>query len=245
MHQNNKTSIRRTAVTIAVADCRITHDIENALYGYADKIIKLPPYSALAEPVASHPDMLLWRVGRKIVTYGAYAEIAKDELLSLLALGFELVTESALPSASYPDDVRLNCATVGKHAIANLKYTSEHVRKSGLTLLHANQGYTKCSTVVVSDNAIITSDPSVFDTAMRAGIGALKISEGHVRLDGYGTGFIGGASGVTDEAVLFTGDLSSHPDAEKIEEFCARHGKRAVSLSSSSLYDYGTVFFFN
>lgn len=230
---------------IAAVDCRITQKIENALYGYADKIIKLPPCPLLAPPVASHPDMLLWCVGRRIVTYAEYSKIAKNELSELLALGLELVTENATPSASYPDDVQLNCAVVGKHAIANLKYTSEHVKESGLALLHANQGYTKCSTVVVSDNAIITSDPSVFSAAHEAGIDALKISEGHVRLDGYGTGFIGGATGLTDTAVLFTGDLSTHPDAEKIEAFCARHGKRAVSLSDAPLYDYGTVFFFS
>ncbi len=232
-------------MTYAVADCRITPALEDALYGYADKIIKLPPYPALAAPVASHPDMLIWRVGRKIVTYESYAEIAKKELSEICSLGFELVTENMRPSAAYPNDVRLNCAVVGKRAIANLKYTSEHVKSSRLELLHANQGYTKCATVVVSDNAIITSDPSIFDTAIRAGIDALKISEGHVRLDGYDTGFIGGATGVTDEAVLFTGSLSSHPDAQKITEFCEAHGKRAVSLSPTPLYDYGTVFFFN
>lgn len=230
---------------IAVADCRITQKIENALYDHADKIIRLPPCPLLAPPVASHPDMLLWSVGRRIVTYTSYAALANDELSTLLALGLELVTEDATPSASYPDDVRLNCAVVGKHAIANLKYTSAHVKESGLTLLHANQGYTKCSTVLVSDNAIITSDTSVLNAAREAGIDALKIREGHVRLDGYGTGFIGGATGVTDTAVLFTGNLKSHPDAEEIERFCARHGKRAVSLSDAPLYDYGTVFFFS
>ncbi len=232
-------------MTYAVADCRITPDIEDTLYGYADKIIKLPPHPSLASPVASHPDMLIWRVGHKIVTYESYAELAKKELSEICSLGYELVTEEARPDATYPHDILLNCAIVGKHAIANSKYTSEYVKNSSLELLHTNQGYTKCATVVVNDNAIITSDPSVFNAAMQAGIDALKISEGHVRLDGYDTGFIGGATGVTDEAVLFTGALSSHPDAQKITEFCEAHGKRAVSLSTAPLYDYGTVFFFN
>ena len=232
-------------MTYAVVDCRITHDVEYALLNYADKIIKLPPHPALAAPVASHPDMLIWSFERKIVTYEDYFSIAQNELLELCSLGFELVTEKACPNAVYPRDVRLNCAVVGNHALANLKYTSERIKNSSLELLHTNQGYTKCATVVVNDNAIITSDPSVFNAAMQAGIDALKISEGHVRLDGYDTGFIVGATGVTDNEVLFTGALSSHPDAESIKEFCARHGKRAVSLSPAPLYDYGTVFFFD
>lgn len=232
-------------MTYALADCRITHDVESRLRSYADKIIKLPPHPALAIPVASHPDMLIWSFERKIVTYESYAELAKKELCEICSLGYELVTEEARPDATYPHDILLNCAIVGKHAIANSKYTSEHVKNSSLELLHTNQGYTKCATVVVNDKAIITSDPSVFNAAMQASIDVLKISEGHVRLDGYDTGFIGGATGVTDNEVLFTGALSSHPDAESIKEFCARHGKRAVSLSTAPLYDYGTVFFFN
>ena len=232
-------------MTYAVVDCRITHDVEYALLNYADKIIKLPPHPALAIPVASHPDMLIWSFERKIVTYESYAELAKKELSEICSLGYELVTDEARPDATYPHDILLNCAIVGKHAIANLKYTSERIKNSSLELLHTNQGYTKCATVVVSDNAIITSDPSVFNAAVHANIDALKISEGHVRLDGYDTGFIGGATGATANEVLFTGDLSSHPDAESIKEFCARHGKRTVSLSPAPLYDYGTVFFFN
>ena len=232
-------------MTYALADCRITHDVEYALLNYADKIIKLPPNPALDSPVASHPDMLIWSFKRKIVTYEDYLGIAQNELLELCSLGYELVTEEARPNAAYPHDVRLNCAVVGNHALANLKYTSERIKNSSLELLHTNQGYTKCATVVVNDNAIITSDPSVFNAAVHANIDALKISEGHVRLDGYDTGFIGGATGVTDKEVLFTGALSSHPDAERIEDFCIRHGKRAVSLSTAPLYDYGTVFFFD
>ena len=228
----------------AVADCRITRAIEDALYNYADKIIKLPPHPSLATPVASHPDMLIWRVGKKIVTYESYLTIAKKELDEISRLGFELTVDTSLPCATYPKDVRLNAATVGDRVIANKKYVSELIKNSPLELIHVNQGYAKCSTAVVSDDAIITSDPSIYDVAIKNGIDALKIRAGHVRLDGYDTGFIGGCSGSVDEALLFTGDLSRHPDAQAISDFCAYHKKRPVSLAKQDLYDYGTVFFF-
>ena len=64
-----------------------------------------------------------------------------------------------------------------------------------------------------------------------------------MRLDGYDTGFIGGASGADDDAVYFCGDVSHHPDADAIKAFCQKHGKECVSLSDEELTDVGTLFF--
>ena len=94
---------------------------------------------------------------------------------------------------------------------------------------------------MVSDNALITADKSIYSISQNNGLDALLISEGHVDLNGYGYGFIGGASGAVDSYVLFCGDLSNHPDGERIAEFCQKHGKAPVSLSDEPLYDYGTV----
>ena len=110
-------------------------------------------------------------------------------------------------------------------------------------LINVKQGYAQCSTVTVGENAIITQDPSIYKAATAHGIDALKISDGGVALRGYDTGFIGGASGALGSHVVFCGNLSLHADGEKISAFCQTHGKQALSLSHSPLYDYGTVFF--
>lgn len=232
----------------AVVDYRISNEILNHLKAFADKVLLLPPHPSLPAPVASHPDMLLWQYGKQIVTYSDYLPMAENIFRKLEELGYSIVTTDRYPSSKYPGDVGLNCAVVGKTVFCNKKHISEKIRdisdKEGLNVLHVNQGYAKCSTVCVSQNAIITADPSIYSVALSAGIDALKITEGHIRLDGYNTGFIGGATGVTDEEVLFCGDLSLHPDAKRISDFCATHGKQAVSLSKESLYDYGTIMFF-
>ena len=232
----------------AVVDYRISNSILKNLSNFAERILPLPPHPSLPAPVASHPDMLLWQFGKQIVTYADYLSVAKNIFRELEALGYSIVTTDKSPSDKYPDDVGLKCAVVEKTVFCNKKHVSKKVRdisdKDGMTVLHVNQGYAKCSTVCVSPDAIITADPSIYSAATAAGIDALKIAEGHVRLDGYDTGFIGGATGVTDTEVLFCGNLSFHPDAERISGFCATHGKRAVSLSKEPLYDYGTVMFF-
>ena len=227
----------------AVADCRISAELERALLSYADKVLLLPPHPSLAPPVASHPDMLMWSHGSRIITFADYAQTAKDVFDALRGIGYEVLLTEKGPQKDYPYDVPLNCALVGKRVIANKNHVSELILKEGLQLLHTRQGYAKCATVTVSDNAVISADPSVCRVAEKNDIDVLSICGGHIRLDGYDTGFIGGCTGVTDSEVLFTGDLSAHPDGKKIAHFCEDHGKRALSLTKEPLYDYGTVFF--
>ncbi len=234
-------------MTYAIADCRISKETEKALLDYADKIIKLPPLPSLASPVASHPDMLMWCHGKALVTYEKYFLQERDIFGELEAAGLEIILSNDLVKKEYPYDVHLNCAAVGKALIANKNYISPEIAKIcarvGMEILHVRQGYAKCSCAVVGESALITSDASIAAAAAKSGIDVLSVSAGHVRLDGYDTGFIGGASGMTENAVLFCGSLDTHPDGEKIKEFCQKHGKRAVSLSDEPLYDYGTVFF--
>ncbi len=229
----------------AIVDGRITDELALSLGRYADKIIKLPPSPLLAAPVASHPDMLIWSFGRYIVTPSHYRQLAADIFAQLETAGFDIIEATERMSPEYPNDVALNCATVGKYVIANTSTMSSSVKaiaeNYGLITLHTKQGYAKCSTTVVSDTALITADKSIYSIAKASGLDALLIGEGHVDLNGYGYGFIGGASGTVYGHVLFCGDLSLHPNGESIAEFCKSHGKTAVSLSHKPLYDYGTV----
>ncbi len=235
-------------MTIAIVDGRISSVIEAELYRYAERIIKLPPFSRLAAPVASHPDMLIFAYGGVIFTWSEYRRETSEIFAELEKLGFEIREIAENASSEYPADVKLNCAVIGKRFIANKNAVSASVlafaEEKNIEIIHTRQGYAKCSAVCISENAIITADPSVYNSAVRVGIDALKIDEGYVRLDGYNTGFIGGASGGVGDKILFCGMLGAHPSGEKIREFCRLHGKTAVSLSDEPLYDYGTVMFF-
>ncbi len=231
----------------ALVDKRMSEQQKNSLLLYADKVISLPPLPSLPVPVASHPDMLVWCYGKTIITWREYAAEQKEIFSELESAGFDIVTSDEIPSGKYPADVPLNCALVGKRIIANTKTVSKKIKeladKAELRLLHTNQGYAKCSTCVVSERAIITSDLSINSLAEKNGISSLLISADGVSLDGYDKGFIGGASGSDGTHVFFCGDLSSHPDGEQIADFCKGHGKKPISLSGEQLYDYGTVIF--
>ena len=136
-----------------------------------------------------------------------------------------------------------NAAVIGEHLFGKLEYLSKSVLNLGFKTVNVNQGYARCSTLSVNDRALITSDKGIAKVAKEQNLDALLITSGYVALDGYDYGFIGGASGCDNENVYFCGDLSTHPDAETIYDFCLFHGKSPISLSPSPLYDVGTIFF--
>ncbi len=197
------------------------------------------PYPMLAEPVASHADMLMLDIGNTVlVPRGFSAELS----------GFDdVITIPEAMGEMYPRDVLLNIALVGKVAIANtrtasptaLAYLAEH----GWRIRHVNQGYAHCSTCRVGESAIMTADEGIARVAREEGIDALLIRSGYIDLPPYGYGFIGGASGSTDGAVWLCGSLDHHPDGEMIREFC--HGKRIeiIELSNKPLSDVGGIIF--
>lgn len=146
----------------------------------------------------------------------------------------------------YPNDVLLNCVTIGRNLICNIDTVSETVlnclKEKGFAVINVKQGYTKCSVLPVSDSAIITDDPSIADLCCLAGIDVLLVSKGSVRLDGFDYGFIGGASGrISADMIAFCGDLTSHSDSSEIIEFLDKYGLKYLSLDTNQLYDIGSI----
>ena len=233
---------------IAVVDCRMCEEARLALKDYGYKVIALPPYSGLQSAVASHPDMLIFITDDKLITSkGYYTENRErvDEIMQSCGLG--LVLSSVEIGAKYPQDVIFNAAQVGEYLIANTDYIAKEIlsamAEKGIKAINVKQGYGKCSICIVSDNAVITSDSGIYKTLCEeTALDVLKISEGFVNLAPYNHGFIGGATGADRENVYFCGDLNTHPDCQKIKNFCKKHSKNAVSLSGGTLTDIGTIF---
>ena len=74
-------------------------------------------------------------------------------------------------------------------------------------------------------------------------IDVLLIEKGHVALDGFEYGFLGGASGCIENTVYFNGDLSKHPDFEKICRFIESQNCRVRYFEGEPLADIGSVIY--
>lgn len=160
----------------------------------------------------------------------------------------------------YPDDTAYDAVSTGRYFIHNLEYTSpllkDRAREAGLEFIHVKQGYTRCSCVVAGDQALITSDRGILRTLDRYNqmleeegleaecIDCLEIQEGHVELPGLNHGFLGGTSGIVGKTLYFNGNLSAHPDADRIVDFVRKHGLEPVWYPEIPLMDIGSIIYF-
>ena len=54
---------------LAIIDCRMPKEAQDRLKELGFSVIPLPPFSRLAPPVASHPDMLLLPLGDRLFVH--------------------------------------------------------------------------------------------------------------------------------------------------------------------------------
>ena len=178
--------------------------------------------------------------------------------------GGYIVFEMGGIGPEYPFDVPYNAAVTGRFFLHNIRWTSpsllDRARDAGLEIIPVKQGYAKCSCVTAGENAVITADQGIiravnaYNEMLRQEkaenpeenempVDLLTVEPGHVALKGFEYGFLGGASGCVDDAVYFNGDLFSHPDFEKIQDFLERHGYRTVYFRGEPLTDIGSVIY--
>ena len=197
--------------------------IKNA--GYA---LELVSSNEIVDPAIScHPDVFMCRLG---ITSNAPLVRALDEELDM----------------GYPGEAAFNAACTGLYFIHNLKITAprllEAARAAGMKLIHVPQGYTKCSTVIVNKQSIITYDRGIAKACSAYNdLDVLLISPGHVMLPGYDTGFIGGCSGRIGDEIIFNGNLSAHPDFDKIRNFIETKNLKCTWFEDYPLTDIGSL----
>lgn len=210
--------------------------LEQSLAAQGLETIWLPDDPALDLRLAGHADLSVFRAGRHIF---AAREVAPNIVNYLTNRGYIVEPVDGL-GRDYPADVLLCICATGAYTIYAPKtaYPGAVAAAAGIPIL-VRQGYARCAVSVVNEHSIITADASVSRAAKKAGMDVLDITPGHVVLDGYDTGFIGGASFLIDDKMLFTGTLDKHPDKERIAAFLAKHGKTPVYLTDAPVFDIG------
>ena len=232
---------------LAITNYTFPHEAEKTLARLGHRTLRLPPHSNLPEPVASHPDMLLFFAPDAIFCTKSYYNIATKELEEIAEVyGAPIQLIDAEYQNEYPFDVPLNALPLGKNLFCNTKTVARELLELGLTPCHVNQGYAKCSSLPIGDSALITSDASIAKKATDMGLDVLQIEVGHILLDGYDYGFIGGCASFAPrkniDTVFFCGDITKHPDYNRIYNFCVLHKYNVRSLSNFGLCDVGTIF---
>ena len=216
--------------------------MKDALSPYGVRVITCPANALLDARLSSHVDLSLIHLsGNRLLVSDAVCRHAFAA--SLIKLGAELIAASTVLGDKYPQDCGLCALILGPKLFHNLKHSDKALlSETGYKHIHVNQGYTKCAVCIVSESAVITSDLGVAKRMRENGVDVLTISTGGIELEGYDTGFIGGAAfKLSKDKLAFTGVLDKCSDKERIEEFLAFHGIRTVYLTNRPLFDIGSI----
>lgn len=230
----------------AIVDYRISEEELISLENLGISPILCPKSTKVYEAINGHPDIQINIINTKELILNK--DINLDFSKELIDLGFHVHFTHSPLNDKYPYNIILNAVNLGKYFIHHLDYTDKNLLDFNKEkfLINTKQGYTKCSTAIVSDNAIITSDKSIIKSLQNTNIDYLYISPGSILLPGLDYGFIGGCCGLIDKNTLaFFGDLSYHPDYDIIIKFLSNHNVKPLYLKKGPLIDRGSLFTLN
>ncbi len=194
------------------------------------------PSNAVSPPISGHSDVLYLKLKSNTIIASA---CQKGNLPGLKELGYEVIFCDIL-KPGYKTECMLNFIVGSDYVIFNPKTALKISTNKRIIIV--NQGYTKCSTVCVNDNAFITDDENIYKTLIKNNFDCLKISKGEVLLEGYDYGFIGGASvKLNEKEILFFGDFENKEDKKNIINFLNKYGVTAIFMENKKLHDIGSA----
>lgn len=230
---------------LLLVDERISEKCFSALEGLGYFPIRLPKMPSLPSPIASHTDILSFKLYDKIFFSRKYYESFKDSLSDIPSENIIITNESQ--GEEYPLDAIFNGLLLGNKLFCKKDTFSReilaHTESLGIKTVCVKQGYPACTTLKISENAVITADRGMAKALSDEGISVLEIENGGISLPPYEYGFIGGAAALYRNEVYFLGDISTHPDADKILRFIKKNEKKPIFLSDEPLVDLGGMIF--
>ena len=128
-----------------------------------------------------HADMQCFNFDNRIIVL----KNCENLYNTLRAYGFNVIKTTQIACGEYPDNIKLNTITFDKTMIGNIQHIDESLielaKSKNYKFINVKQGYTKCSSCKISENAVITSDKSIYNS-LKDIIDVLIINEGHIKL---------------------------------------------------------------
>ncbi len=215
----------------------ISNDIALNAEKYGYKVLKTVKVAELSDEVAYHPDLQMLCDGKNVyLPANCYDYYSKLFLENNIEKTIVRLNEKVF--SPYPNDCLLNVTILGNNLFKGKK-TPMLSCFSDYEIIEVNQGYVNCSTLKISESAIITEDKTIADAALKRNTDVLFLPEKKVYLKGANCGFIGGAAFEDNGKVFFFGNLEKYKYADEITDFCKKHRKDVSSLSNEKLTDYG------
>lgn len=226
-----------------LVDFRISEIEKENLAKLGFEVLTVPPSKVLYEAVCGHPDMLLHKIDNNNVI--VHKDMETNFIEKLKKHNLNIFHSANELQKSYPFNIILNAVNLSSLFIHNVKYTDSTLLQyvKDKKIKNVKQGYSKCSTAIVAEDAIMTNDKSIAGCASEEGIDVLLLSPGDILLPGINYGFIGGCCGLLEERLLgFYGSLEHYAFGKEVLNFLKKHSVEPVFLSNKKLIDRGTIF---
>lgn len=226
----------------AVIDYRTSKEEILNLEKLGCKILIPPPSDALYEAICGHPDMLLHIVNQKNII--VHKDMDNKFINTLKNLHLDITFSQNNLRPTYPYDIILNSVNWADLFIHNIKYTDPKLLEmiNAKKLINVKQGYTKCSTALVTKNAVMTSDKTIAKALLKENIEVLFLPPGDILLPGLDYGFIGGCCGLIDEhSLAFFGNLNYYAYGDIVLQFLEKHNIKPIYLRQGKLIDRGSL----
>lgn len=228
---------------VVFVDYRISDEERENLIKSGYDALTIPPNHNLYEAISGHPDILLHMADGNTIIVNKDMNIEFIDLLKKRGIRV-LLSEKALQS-SYPFNIALNALNLNHIFVHSLKYTDETLLEmvKHKKMINVKQGYTKCSTAVVSGTAVMTSDRGIAKALNEEGIDVLLLPPGDILLPSLDYGFIGGCCGLLEERLLaFYGNLHNYAYGKEVMKFLKKHKVEPMFLSEGKLIDRGSIY---
>lgn len=231
-------------VKCVIVDCNAPKTLFDFLNQNKIEYIKSAYLMNTIDSVSTHPDMQICHLGGDNFVcepslYDYYSRKLSD-------YGINVIKGNSNILSTYPYDISYNVVITDKFLMHNLKFTDKIISKfaddTGISIYNVKQGYTKCATCIIENNAVITSDEGIYKTCINNNINCLLVENEKIKLGDRTDGFIGGCCGMIDyKTLLFCGDISAHKSYNKIVNFVSEYGIKIVSTSKEILTDVGSI----
>lgn len=184
-------------------------------YGY--NIIATDNINVFHAPEQKHADMQILRINNDFFLLKECLHLKEK----LHGLNYYICSNAV--GKNYPENILLNFLFINDILYGKLssipQELDDYCEKNNIKRVNINQGYARCSSLVLNNSAVITADVTIEKALKKDGVEVLRISQGDILLEGFNYGFIGGASTVIDNNVIFFGNVEKHKNYSEIEKF--------------------------
>lgn len=177
---------------------------------------------AFPQPEQAHADMQILTINNTVFV------LQECEKLKTLPYKENLIICKNKAGKKYPENILLNFLFFNNKLYGKVSAIDptlyKYCVKNDIEIVNINQGYARCSTLILNNRTAVTADISIKNALEKGGAEVLLISSGDIKLEGYDYGFIGGASGkISDNTVVFFGNAEMHPYYSSIRELCSKN----------------------